>query len=167
MNSKNRNSLFIFLTSILLICLCSCIHESSESKFISMVGIDFQHYLDITILSGLPIKPNTVIDLYIKNKTADCVVFPYNFGVRLFVYKNNSWIEIPNNIIYASQKDVILDPREELNFDALVSLQPDYSKLGVMPNKYQMRVVMIGHLCKGGVSSNHNTGDYIELNIEQ
>jgi hypothetical protein len=144
--------------------LCSCSSKSDESEFITLVGSDIQHYLDITNLNGSSVRLNTVISLYIKNKTSDCIEFPYNFGVKIFAYQNHGWIEVPDNIIYASHKDVILDPRG-LNVDAVVALQPDYATLGAISNKFRMRIVMIGHLCKNGIPSNFNTADYIELNV--
>jgi hypothetical protein len=166
MISKNQTLLLIFFAIVLLLIFCGCNQKSSDGGFISTVGTDIQHYLDITVLGGLPIKLNTVIDLYIKNKTADCIIFPYNFGAKIFVYQNLGWVEIPNNIIYASHNDVVLDPRGGVNLDALVSLQPDYSKLDAISSKYRMRIVMIGRLCKKGLPSSQKSADYIEVHVE-
>jgi hypothetical protein len=128
--------------------------------------MEVQHYLNITNMFKSPIKPYTTITLYIVNKTLDCVVFPYNFGVKIFVYQNQGWIEIPDNVVYAYRNNVVLDPHGGLDEGAIVAIQPDYSKLGVISNRQRMRVVLIGELCKKGLPSNQLTADYIELTVE-
>lgn len=166
MISKYSASLTTFFAIALSLCLFSCSPTLSESEFDTAVGTNIQHYLDITSLDGLPIKLNTVINLNIKNKTGDCVVFPYNFGVKMFVYQNHSWIDIPDNGIDVTHKDVVLDPRGGLFPDTVVILQPDFSKLEDMSIKHKMRIVMIGRLCKKGLPSSQNTADYIEVQVE-
>jgi hypothetical protein len=167
MSVKRKFALFFLcVCTIIIMFLNGCARESSNSGFSKVVGTEIQSYLNITTFYASKIKPNTDITLVIANKTSDCVVFPYNFGEKTYIYRNDGWMEIPDNVTYASHKDVVLDPKGEEYADAVVTISPDYSKIGKITNKQRIRIVLIGKLCKNGLPTNQLTADYIELNVE-
>ena len=148
------------------IVLPGCQNASIEDQFLNKVGIEIKHNLDVTLLETSPIKLFTTVPLYVVNKTSDCLVFPFNYGVRVFVLQNNNWIEIPDVIKYADNHDVILDARNGLYPDTMVSVNPDYSKLDNISGQLRMRIVVVGRQCVNGVASEQQFADFIELPVQ-
>jgi hypothetical protein len=165
-HDNKRNWITFCFICVLLLSMSSCIRASSDNEFSAIVGVEVQHYLKITNLFQSPVKPNTSITLEIANKTPGCVVFPYNYGAKIYIFNNSDWIEIPDNIEYADHADIVLDPRGGLDPGAIVTIRPDYSKLGEFSNRQRMRVFLIGRLCENGLPSKQQTADYIELTVE-
>jgi hypothetical protein len=157
---------FLFIVFILLVNISGCVHKLSDNDFSTIAGVNVQHYLNIINLSKSPVRPNTTITLEIANETLDCVVFPYNFGVKIFIFQNKGWVEIPDNIEYADHYDIVLAPRGRLDADTLVAIRPDYTTISTLSKGQVLRIVLIGSLCINGTPSNQTTADYIDLSIE-
>lgn len=164
--AKNR-LLQIFILFILWPNIVSCGYSYfKDDNFSKKVSATIVDYLNIEPLVRTPIKMGTVIDLYVANKTTDCIVFPYNYGLQIYTYKGGDWIEIPDTAIYMTKDNVTLDAKGSLFPDAVVSVSPDYSYLNSDTQTQRLRIVLIGHLCKSGFPSEKTVADYVDLNIQ-
>ena len=161
-------SKYIFFTvaSFLLVYnLVSCAKITNNNLSDNPSSAPYKDFLDIVVLMEQEKINKTDLNLYISNKTIDCVVFSNDYDTQIFAWVDNDWVEISNLVIFADDADVILSPAYDIYPDAVVSISPDYSNLSEQPQK--VRVVFNATLCKNGMPSNKIVSDYIDIDLEK
>jgi hypothetical protein len=83
---------------------------------------------------------------FIKNTSSSCMVFPYNYGVKIYMERNGSWVDVPNMTDYRSKEDIQLLPAGNMDSDNVVVLRPNLLDVELQaPTNF--RAVLNGHLC--------------------
>ena len=179
MISKIQKLFLMFCAGMLCLCMYGCSSFGlNDKKFTSAVGVKIDNYLDIIPVALDPITTHTTISLYLANKTYDCVVFPYDYGLKILAYQDQDWVEIPGTVQSKRQdgsviepggspdQDIVLDPNGKANPDIVIVITPDYSKLGPISTPQRLRIVLIGRQCSNGIPSDQPTADYFELSVK-
>jgi hypothetical protein len=100
----------------------------------------------VTYETGPEIQATEVLEFWIKNTSNNCIVFPYNYGLKIFVEQNTNWIEVPNPTIYSPEDDIYLREADNIFSYRPVLLRPDISKIQLQgPTNFQATIT--GHLC--------------------
>lgn len=103
-------------------------------------------------------KNNEPLALGLINKSANRIILPDNYGIKIFKKDDQNWIPIENNLQYSSGDITLLTFKE--------------SPLGLLPVAMPLilgmtlpvtiRVVFVGHYDDSGAK---NVGAYIELTL--
>jgi hypothetical protein len=73
-------------------------------------------YLELTAPKGWnTFKTGESITLMVNNISDKQIVVDQDFGARIFVFKNDSWVEIGNKGIYADGPVIILEPNKDFS----------------------------------------------------
>lgn len=145
--------------SLLVLFLLSC--SSKSNKITDITSIDF---LDISKVSTDKNNNSKVVDVYVVNKTSDCVVFRYDLGTEIFLKVNGEWVKVKNLIEFASNEDVVLTASSGLEPDTVIFINPDYSM--VSGDSSDIRIVLHAYLCDNGKPVNYLSSDSIEIPLE-
>ncbi len=149
----------ILFLSVIVFFLISC--KNSKNEISNNISIDF---LDISKVPVVKNNNSKVIDLYVVNKTSDCVAFAYDLGAEIFLKVNGEWIKVKNLVEDASKKDIILTSFSGIEPDTVLFINPDYANLPGKPS--DIRVVVHAHLCNNGVPTDDLSSDSIEIPLE-
>jgi len=118
---------FVVLLLIIPLCFsvmgCNSPTQDSEKAFSNTVSIPIQHFINITYTGSMPIDTQTMISFDLENKTGDCVQFT-NQPNPIFVYRDDRWIKIPDNIQVSG---TIISPEGSLESHTGDVINPDYS----------------------------------------
>ena len=153
----------IFIIFFLIFVMVGCSKNQSITSVDSPVSLPYKDFLDIRELSeGEKIRKSN-LDLGITNKSNDCVLFPYDYGVQIFALIDNIWKEVPNIVEYPNKTEIILSTTSEGLSDAIVYITPDYSTLNESPRT--VRVIMNANLCKNGIPTDERVIDYIDIDL--
>jgi hypothetical protein len=153
MKISAKKQVFLFVMAFYLVG-CTRGHPTDTS----MTSVDF---LDISVRStDQKINPNDIY-LYVTNKTNDCVVFPYNYGLEIFMKVNESWVKVNNLVEYANTENRPLTSSSGIEPDDLIFIRPDYSNVPGKPS--DIRIILNAYLCKNGKPSSNLSNDYIEI----
>ena len=73
------------------------------------------------------------IAVWVINKSNNCYIFPYDYGVTLHIQENGNWKELPSKSVnYYPQNDIIMEKEEKAIFDSYpVSFYPDISGMKI------------------------------------
>lgn len=139
--------LCLFLAILALISGCSASHNTLSPQETATLEISqLGDLLDVTFLRGPDINSSQNVSLVIKNLSDYCMVFPYDFGIKLWVEVNGDWEDIDNMVQYRPEEDIYLEPAGDLFSVMGVSLFPDLSNFP-LPEKTNFKAMLIGHLC--------------------
>ena len=113
-------------------------------------------------------RTKDIVQLVIKLNSAepkDPLTFQYNLGARIFIEKNDQWIEIKNAEIYQnSPGKIILSPSDKWPKNQFVQAfkpeLPDVTKITVV------RFNLIGNIIKNGSVTDERTGAYIDVTLK-
>jgi len=127
---------FLFL----IVALCSCASPEDKNQGISDPIV-------VTYITGPEIEMTDLLDFWVKNTSDECIVFPFDFGAKILLDNNGSWIEINNLARYHPEEDIYLRAAGNIFSENAVGLQPDYSSI-VLQENTDLLVVITGHLCE-------------------
>jgi hypothetical protein len=165
----------MIISLVLLLLSLSIVSCSSQS---ATPPTDFQFYgippeelntrVRVTAPSGLgnTYRNNSLLSLVVEVISDDQIAFPKDFGAKIYVYDHNMWIEIKNDMEYAeeSEKGHILSPIKSDHFNSgVASLSPLYPDI---KQKLPMKIVLSGHVYKGGQITSQITGGFIDLTLK-
>jgi hypothetical protein len=144
----NRNMGFCILLTILILSYgCSFMQEIQNPKGTPTSEIDqLGDRLEITFLRGPEIHTLQNVSLVITNLSEYCIVFPFDFGIELWVDVNDVWEEIDNMVQYIPEEDIYLEPVGESFSTMGVSIRPDLSDFPLL-EKTDFKAILSGHLC--------------------
>jgi hypothetical protein len=154
--SKNINGFFVCLL-IFLVVSCTTNHPTDTS----VADVDF---LDISVQSTDPEIGTKDIDLYVVNKTNDCVIFPYNYGLEIYFRVNGNWVKVNNLVEYFNTENRLLTSSSGIEPDGIIFIHPDYSSITDQPTN--AKIILSAYLCNNGKPSSTLSKDYIEISLE-
>jgi hypothetical protein len=93
-------------------------------------------------VDGPQIKPTARLSFGISNQATECMVFPYDFGKKIFIESKGKWIPVKDIMETNSRENVILQPRSGIG----IFVAPDLSNI-VITSPTNSKVVITGHLC--------------------
>lgn len=97
----------------------------------------------ITVDQMWPLKTNDDLALLLESNTANKIVFPSNYNLRIFYQENGVWVEMLERPTTRYQDQFIMDPDDPLSLYQIVGFWPQYPD----PSKsYLMRVYVFGDM---------------------
>ncbi len=155
----NRAFLITFILIILSISACQ------KSGLEKMPGIDIPiqdmnkhlHLTAPTEINSFKFGENV---LFVLANTSDNSIFlSENYGVHIFIKKDNKWSPIENNFEYPSGEKEIL-PRQNQQFrDEVFAIHPMVND----DKSVTLRVVVVGNSQKGGLITSQNVAAYTDV----
>lgn len=119
--AKAKPLIFIFL---FIVGSLGCSNRSS-------LPTDISEKISITYQTGPEIPASGYIEAWIENTSDQCISFPNDFNIKVFVEQNQDWTEIPNRVTYQGDRPQILEAKGNNQSDTLVNLRPDTSGLDI------------------------------------
>jgi hypothetical protein len=105
--------------------------------------------LRVSSSDGLPNYFQGSVTIPVENVNKDCIVFPYDFGAKIFYEENNERYEIKNLMGYSPHDDITLGAKGEFSAESAISFTPDLSGLTIS-NSTHFIVRISGVMCKNG-----------------
>jgi hypothetical protein len=106
--------------------------------------------LQVTYVKSLPTSPG-MVSLWLENLNSECIEFPYDFGIKIYFYKNGEKIEIKNMMEYIPHDNITLGAKGEFFAERAVSFTPDLSNL-LIDDSAHFLIQISGVMCKSGQS---------------
>ncbi|HET7010462.1 MAG TPA: hypothetical protein VFI11_06775 [Anaerolineales bacterium] len=110
-------------------------------------------------------RDGEVIHLLLMNRSSTEVWFPLGYGATAYLYDTSqkAWIELPNNIEYIGEEDV-LEPRSSptANWAAAVSIRPSVPRIR---EETVLRFVVIGKTVENVQALSQFVGGYVDLTL--
>jgi hypothetical protein len=165
---KKQILLISYTISILLF---ACSLQPNNIPDISVIatpdiGIEIQNnnFLEVTAPDGWNSFTTTkIITLMIRNISDHEVFMAKDFGIRIFMFTSDQWVEIKNKSVYIGDDTIILEPTKE--FDPLkvkvTSLLPDLPNSGTITF---LRIFIVGRLLSNGIEK--EISSYIDLTLK-
>lgn len=103
---------------------------------------------DITVSyeTSAQITPNEDLVFWIKNQTDFCIVFPPDYGIKIFSETSNGWKQVSNLVNYLGTEPRLLQPKEDFSSEDSVFARPDVTGL-VLVKPTNFYVSISGNLC--------------------
>ena len=158
-----RKYSYIFFSFILIASLVSCRQSKGTSLEDNPSSIPIIDFVDITEITDGEKIYDDQLNFYVENKTDDCVVFPYDYGVEIYTKDENNWLQIPYLGKYMSETTITLTPYFGEHPTDVIFVLPDYSVLNERPER--IRVIMQAKLCNDGVPSDEMVADFIDIEL--
>jgi hypothetical protein len=103
----------------------------------------------IAITTGCSNKPSQsadIVEAWMENMSNQCVSFPLDFNIRVFVEQHGDWVEVPNRVTYVGERPKVLKPKGDIPSSALVYIRPDISGLTIT-EPIDSYALVTGNLC--------------------
>lgn len=104
--------------------------------------------LRVTYDDDWPTSPDTV-SIWLENINADCIVFPYDFGAKIYYEKNNEKNELKNLMDYFPHDNITISAKGEILATRSFTFTPDLSGLTVTEST-RFVLQISGEMCKSG-----------------
>lgn len=159
----------IILISITMIILPTCRPVTNPTDPLSIsspdIGVPLQRekYLEITVPDGWnSFKTGDPISLLINNISDKQIISKQDFGVRIYVFTDDKWIEVDNNTVYINDQ-ITLNPNKNYDPTKIVSLfvLPD------LPNhstSSYIRIFIVGTVIENEKTTNE-IASYVNLEL--
>lgn len=165
----------IFLLVGLIVGINSClfghpiVSDEMNEDFLEMFKVnDMNEHFSISVNNSddSNLRYGSNIDIVVYNKSKQEIYFPPDSSMKLFVVRENTWIEIENFVTYGDE--LILLPNGSLFGDTrstLVNpvLLPDMDKK--VDERDIVRVAMIGELLSSGNPTGTLVGAYTDIEM--
>ena len=160
----------------LLMGLVACLgknHQTKEDAFAKMMLIPIKD-MNKEITLSLPVmekgiyvpKLGDIIDLTLVNHSKELIVFPSDYGVRMYTYndKDEIWIEINNLANYVPPGNRQVSPKGDgIPGQIIISAIPD---LPISSYPVDLRVVVIGIIYQHGIATENQVGAYTDITLQ-
>jgi len=105
-------------------------------------------------------KIGDVIGLVAVNNSDTPIIFPHDYGIKIFERKDNQWIPIENNFGYPEGETVLLPKAQEPFGGKIFDVYP------TLPNDQSadIRIIVIGKV-QDRLNSNTDVAAYIDLKL--
>jgi len=108
-------------------------------------------------------KPEDIITLTVEAISDDQVIFPNDFGARMFIYESSKWIEVKNFMGYPPGGTFLLSKTADpFHRQLLASVSPILSDPGKATT---VRIFLIGNIYRNGKATDEKTSGYIDFNL--
>jgi hypothetical protein len=111
------------------------------------------------------LKTGSPFTLWVENQGKEQLVFPYDWGVRSFMYSGTTgkWVEVGNRNQYSPKTDIVLDRRGQgSDWQLPLDVWPD------LPEGQQsvtVRVLITGRLGTTSNSATQLVGAYVDVTL--
>jgi hypothetical protein len=165
--------LFLIVTAIFSGCTSAKpkISTSLETSFQELLPIkdmnkSFQIYVDSSDQDNL--KFGNDIKLAFKNITGQDVFFPVGYGIRLFVIRNNEWMEIQNYDDYYGEGSWLQTINQQTSGGRLVTWVSPVLPPEIADGDHQviLRTVIIGELVIDSKKTGIPVGAYTDVYLQ-
>jgi hypothetical protein len=162
-----RVCIFFWLT-IFLLPLSGCKNKPVfPEELLSSLGIpesEINTRLRLTAPDSLNThKPEDTITLTVEVISTDQVVFPNDFGARMFISEDSKWVEVKNFMGYPPDATFLLsktaDPLHRRLIVYVSPILPDSSKATTV------RIFLIANIYRNGNATDEKTAGYIDFNL--
>lgn len=153
----------IFVLCVLVLLLGAC-----ESKPDLPPEFDFpQEEINTRVKLSAPAGWNTFkihnrVELLIEVVSDDQIAF--DFDARMFIYKDNQWIEVENvPTTYPEEKQILSPARGDHNKVGMASVYP------ILPDPaypVKLRLVVVGNIVRDGQITEEQTAAYIDIELK-
>lgn len=134
--------IFLFLLALLIIgCSCSAQYDTLPGITIPLSEMNQEIQLIPNPGGDEILKNDTGYDIQIKNLSDHRIIFPGDYGLKLFTEKNKKWSEVDNTLT-SSDSEIILPLTKEFPPGRVVSFIPHIINL---KEKITLRIVVVGH----------------------
>ena len=166
-----RNNRFIPLICFCFIILTGCNRteftptlSAQDASFNSVVPVRVFSDLYLVADGGNQMRIHYTKDIYVRNLSSECVIFPNDFSLSIWFVKNGQWTSLKILNIQLQSQDIVLQPAGELFSENVVTIFPDYDVLSAeKPNS--IRVAISGRLCEKGKPPDTIVGNYIDIQV--
>jgi hypothetical protein len=146
-NVVNKRILCLLLKILVLVSGCSTIHNIQDPQETATIETyQWGDLLEITFLRGPEIHTSEYVSFWIKNLSEYCMVFPYDFGTKIWIKSDSGWEEIDNIMHYSPEEDRLLDPSGSLFSNMDGSIAPDLTNYPINA-KTEFKALLTGHFC--------------------
>ena len=102
--------------------------------------------VEVFYQTGPKIIKSEKLIFWVKNKSKECIVFPYDFGVKIFIERGNSWLEVKNLMKYQPVRDITLEAEGNVFDSMVIYLYPDLSEIEII-TQTNFNAVISGRFC--------------------
>lgn len=108
--------------------------------------IDIVNSIQIDYETGPKINTNQYLTVWLVNHSQSCVLFPADYGIRIYTETENGYVEFPNLVRYIGTQPRKLQPNGEVYSERSVDLRPDLAGFTISkPTSFFATIT--GHLC--------------------
>lgn len=165
---------FAFIFSLFLVVImfgCSPagpnISDSLEVSFQELIvsnniNKSFQIYIDSNDAENL--KYGSDIKIAFKNVSGEDVFFEVGYGIKLYIIRDNAWVEIQNKNEYYGEGSILQTKNQQASGGRLVTGVRPVLPPGIAPIADEiLRIVVIGEILSDGERTGHHAAAYVDL----
>lgn len=167
----NKTLLWILMSIVLIPCLSGCASKK-DSSFENLIPIALEDMNDQMTLS-LPNlydgvyepKIGEIVTLALESHVDENIYFPSNYGVSIYNYYDNQWVEVKNLLdgrYYPISNRQISPTNNDVVGRVLISFEPDISNQ-ITPT--DLRIVVIGTVTHPEQNSSETVGAYLDITL--
>jgi hypothetical protein len=135
------------LLAISLFFLASCTAKSgSKPNDLPGITIPIDEMNKAFIVEDLPVIANSHTNgkrlaLVLRNQSDKTIVFPKDYGLKIFVFQNQAWSSVQNGFLYTGDENLLATSKAFP--PGLMAIAYPYIRGLMEPTK--IRIIMIGH----------------------
>lgn len=154
---------------LIILFLISCENNPISTPIAPDVGVP-QEELNKRLSLKAPREWNSFrigepIALSIDNMSDDDIAFDANFGTRVFLFLQDSWIETSNQVKNYYNDDIVIHPiKLDWTNTSTIAVLPE---LVDQPRKVSVRIFIVGNIYEDGVRTDLKTGAFTDVILEQ
>jgi hypothetical protein len=107
---------------------------------------DISNSLTITYRTGPIISQNDYVGVQIQNGSDFCIIFPYDYGTKIYLEKEDDAIEVANSTTYIGRDSIELGPVGDITSSRNIMFSPDMAILQIS-DLSSFYAEITGHLC--------------------
>ena len=130
---KKINILIVVFTII----LCGCSAPKSPAEISDLIKFEFPE--------GNTISQNGDLNILIHNYSDKCIVFPVDYGMKIFMKQGKEIIQLKDKINNIGD-EIKLEPVGEIYADDFIDFEPDLSSITINDTS-EFYATIEGHLC--------------------
>ena len=158
-----RKIILIVLLASLTACFSNPLPEVDE---IQISSEELNNKISLTVPNGWnDFKIGDKVTLSIVNVSEDRIIFDSHYGIRIFMYEKEKWIEIKNQLIRLNTENIILVPNKvDTTATGTITILP---KLNSQSNRLTIRVYVVGYLYKDNKKTDEKAGAFIDIVLKK
>ena len=170
---KTINRLLVLVCILLNLCSCTSSNlsekDKSFSEYISVPLDEMNKKIRFFIIKDDgqdKFRIGDSANLGLENKSRDRVVFPSDYGIRIYTYDQNyaKWTEVKNKAIYTPPGNTQISPKgTDTPGIIVVTFFPD---IPMTWEAVKLRIVIIGTVYEDNLPTDEEAGAYIDITLQ-
>lgn len=166
MIKKFCSSLFIWFTLLMLVVNCSGMGNSARDdafrQYLPYSEVNTKIRLSMPESLGNRLKIGDWVSVMVTNHTQGEIAFPPDYGLKLYIYQEEEWVEVENNMTYVPNEEKYLPPEgvygfRIVNFTPCVPVPEDRS------SPAHLRVLVVGTTIPEGDEAAEKVAAYYDV----